>query len=137
MTSNVGTFGSGSASGGSVSITGNSAADVWFDDHIKDPEVKIKFMEIPQYRRKTIVLKSMERPPENPESWMVACARNYKTSELEKRVAGGASVYGRGGYQQHGPPLTPGSYTHLTLPTKRMRETQVDSEPMNKNDSTT
>ena len=109
MTLPAGTSHPGMAQGSdaNVSVTGNPRADGWYHDHMNDAEVKLKFMEMPVYRRKSIILKAMDRPPENLESWLVACHRNWTTQELEKRVLGGASVYGRGQYQQHGPPLIP------------------------------
>jgi hypothetical protein len=87
-----------------LSVTGNPRADAWYHDNVSDQDVKVKFMEMPVYRRKNIILKAMDRPPDNLESWLVACHRNWVSQELEKRVAGGASVHGRGNYQQHVPP---------------------------------
>ena len=79
-----------------VSVTGNAICDAWYHEHVSDQQVTIRFMEIPVYKRKSIILKTMDRPPDNLESWLVACARNHGLKELENRVAGGASVYGRG-----------------------------------------
>jgi hypothetical protein len=109
MTSPAGTGNAGMAQGvdANSSVTGNKVADFWYHDHINDAEVKLKFMELPVYRRKSIILKAMDRPPDNLESWLIACHRNWMTQELEKRVAGGASVYGRGQYLQHVPPQSP------------------------------
>jgi hypothetical protein len=90
-----------------LSATGNPRADAWYHDNVSDQEVKDKFMEMPIYRRKNIIIKAMDRPPDNLESWLVACHRNWGIQELEKRVTGGASVYGRGNYQQHAPPQGP------------------------------
>jgi hypothetical protein len=86
-----------------VSVTGNAICDAWYHEHVSDQQVTIRFMEIPVYKRKSIILKTMDRPPDNLESWLVACARNHGLKELENRVAGGASVYGRGQYQQQVP----------------------------------
>ena len=109
MTLPAGTSHPGMAQGSdaNLSVTGNPRADGWYHDHINDAEVKLKFMEMPVYRRKSIILKAMDRPPDNLESWLIACHRNWITQELEKRVAGGASVYGHGQYQQHVPPQNP------------------------------
>ena len=98
MTLPAGTSHPGMAQGSdaNLSVTGNPRADCWYHDHPNDAEVKLKFMEMPVYRRKSIILKAMDRPPDNLESWLIACHRNWITQELEKRVAGGASVYGRG-----------------------------------------
>jgi hypothetical protein len=87
------------------SVTGNRIADEWFANSVRDPDIKVKFMTLPLYRRKGIVLKAMERPPENPESWMLACIRNFGLQQLETRLTGEASVHARPNPNQFGPPI--------------------------------
>ena len=72
--------------------TGNRAADAWLNDHQLDPDVLEKFSAVPPTRRKSIVLRCMEKPPDNLSAWLCACSRNYQDQELERRVTGAASV---------------------------------------------
>lgn len=88
-------------------------------EHVSEPQVMQDFMELPQWRRKSVILKCIEKPPENVHSWLFAVIRNFRTSELEKRLTGQASVHGHrslpppamsippGGLPATGQPQTP------------------------------
>jgi hypothetical protein len=88
-------------------VTGIPMADTWFDQNVHEDQIKTQFMELPLWRRKTVILKCMENPPNNPASWLLACIRNYRTQELERRLTGSASVHNRPlpPVQMQGPPL--------------------------------
>ena len=73
--------------------TGNAVADAWFDHNVTDHEVRDGFSELPMFKRKGIVLKCMDRPPDNANSWIYACVKNHQLGVLEKRLTGGASVH--------------------------------------------
>ena len=75
--------------------------DAWFNEHVTEPQIIQDFNELPQWRRKTVVLKCIEKPPDNVHSWLVACVRNFRTSELEKRLTGSASVHTARSLQNH------------------------------------
>ena len=72
--------------------TGNSSADAWLQKHNIEFEVLQKFSAVPQHRRKSIVLRCMDRPPDNLQAWLCACARNHQDQDLERRLSAGASV---------------------------------------------
>lgn len=76
-------------------VTGIPMADTWFEQNVYEDQIKTQFMELPLWRRKNVILKCMENPPNNPASWLLACIRNYRTQELERRLTGSASVHHR------------------------------------------
>ena len=82
--------------------TGNKSADSWLCSHKLEQEVLDRFSAVPQWRRKSIVLRCMEKPPENLAAWLSACSRNYQDQDLERRLTGAASV-------QRSTSLSPGS----------------------------
>lgn len=79
--------------GQSPCTTGNPVADAWFERHVTDPELIQGFSELPVFKRKSIVLKCMDKPPDNPNSWINACIKNHRMQDLEKRLTGNASVH--------------------------------------------
>lgn len=78
--------------GGLAWGTGSAAADAWLNGQAVDPDVLARFANVPQIRRKSIILRCMQKPPDNLAAWLNACSRNHADSELERRLAGGASV---------------------------------------------
>ena len=74
--------------------TGLPQCDEWLRTHIIDDEVLTSFSEIPERNRKTIVLKAMGQPKDNPVAWIAACVNNQRTSEMEKRLTSMASSPG-------------------------------------------
>ena len=72
-------------------ITSVQAADKWLRDREVSEDVLNKFMALPLMKRKSIVLKMMDKPPQNVDSWIVACCRNEQINDLERRVTGSAS----------------------------------------------
>ena len=74
--------------------TGLPQCDEWLRTHIIDDEVLTSFSEIPERNRKTIVLKAMGQPKDNPVAWIAACVNNHKTREMEKRLTSMASSPG-------------------------------------------
>ena len=93
----------------SACITGNPMADAWFDNNVTDQEVREGFSELPVFKRKGIILKCMDRPPDNANSWIYACIKNHQLGILEKRLTGGASVHHAPCPPQKGPT---GSWSH-------------------------
>ena len=71
--------------------TGNVTCDDWLVKSITDKELLANFAEIPQRVRKSIVLKALTSPKDNPTSWIAACLQNHRTREMEKRLASMAS----------------------------------------------
>lgn len=82
-------------------ITGVLIGDQWFDANVTDSKIREDFMELPLWRRKSVVLKCIEKPPQNAAPWILACIRNYRTSELEKRLTGAASVHNSASVSYH------------------------------------
>ena len=73
--------------------TGNGHADQWLEAQQVDPDVLQRFAAMPKHKRKTIILKCMEKKPDNMDKWLGACARNWADQDLEARVTGIASVH--------------------------------------------
>ena len=73
--------------------TGNRTADSWLSKHHLDGDVLARFAAVPQHRRKSIVLRCMEKCPDNLAAWLSACSRNHQDQDLERRLTGGASVH--------------------------------------------
>jgi len=73
-------------------VTGLKLTEDWYRQHVTEPDILEMFMEVPQWKRKAVILKCMDKPPENVHSWLFAVCRNQKTSELEKRLAAEASA---------------------------------------------
>ena len=74
-------------------VAGVAQTERWFNENVTEPEIIANFMELQQWRRKTVILKCIEERPDNVHSWLFACIRNFRNSELEKRVLGTASVH--------------------------------------------
>jgi hypothetical protein len=68
--------------------------DRFFAEQVLEEQIRSEFLEIPQWKRKSIIVKCMERMPDNIHSWLASCIRNHRTSELAKRLENGASVHG-------------------------------------------
>ena len=75
------------------SVTGFAVGDRFFEEHVCEQQIKQEFLEIPQWKRKSIIVKCMERMPDNIHSWLASCIRNNRTSELAKRLENVASVH--------------------------------------------
>ena len=75
------------------SVTGFAVGDRFFEEHVFEQQIRIEFLEIPQWKRKSIIVKCMERMPDNIHSWLASCIRNNRTSELAKRLEHGANVH--------------------------------------------
>ena len=73
--------------------TGVAACDAWLQDNIDDPQVLTNFAELPVRNRKSIVLKTMDAPKENPVAWIAACINNHRMREMEKRLTSTASPH--------------------------------------------
>jgi hypothetical protein len=98
-------------------VTGLELTETWFQNNVSEPQIMTDFMELPQWRRKTVILKCIEKPPDNVHSWLVAVIRNFRTSELEKRLTGMASVHGGHGGRSLPPAamsIPPGGLSHAT-----------------------
>ena len=74
-------------------VAGVAQTERWLNENVTEPEIIANFMELQQWRRKTVILKCIEERPDNVHSWLFACIRNFRNSELEKRVLGTASVH--------------------------------------------
>ena len=79
------------------SVSGFPVGDHWFDSHVTELEIREDFFSIPQWKRTNIIIKCMDKPPENVHSWLASCIRNNKLSEVQKRIVAAASVHGGGG----------------------------------------
>lgn len=90
-------------------MTGLEQTDTWFNNNVMDEGVREKFMNLPLWRRKTVVLKMMDKPPQHPESWILGCVRNHNTNELERRIVGTASPHNQWPppVRMEGPPIPP------------------------------
>ena len=77
-------------------VTGSKISEDWFRQHVLDAEVVEMFMEVPQRRRKSVILKCIQNPPENVHSWLFAVVRNHRNAELEKQLLAQASVHKSG-----------------------------------------
>ena len=75
------------------SVTGFAVGDRFFEEHVFEQQIRLEFLEIPQWKRKSIIVKCMERMPDNIHSWLASCIRNNRTSELAKRLEHGANVH--------------------------------------------
>ena len=87
---------SGAMNNGAASaypVTGVALTERWYNDHVTEPQILLDFMEVPQWRRKNVILKCIEKPPENPHSWIFAVIRNHRNSELERRLTTEANVH--------------------------------------------
>ena len=73
--------------------TGVAVCDTWLREHVKDMQVLNNFTEIPEKNRKSIVLKAMEKPKDNPVAWIAACINNHRTREMERRLLSSASPH--------------------------------------------
>ena len=56
-------------------------------------DVLTKLAEAPQALRLKFVLSTIEKNPDNPDAWLNACIRNWKNTEMSKRLLGSASVH--------------------------------------------
>ena len=90
------------------SVTGCQLGDQWFNNHVMEREVRQDFLTIPQWRRKNIILKCIDNPPENPHSWLASCIRNFKTNQLQKRLEQEASVHGQRSFPSPKTSIPPG-----------------------------
>ena len=54
------------------SVTGFTVGDRFFEEHVFEQQIRLEFLEIPQWKRKTIIVKCMERMPDNIHSWMAS-----------------------------------------------------------------
>ena len=73
--------------------TGVPACDAWLQQKIDDPQVLANFAELPMKNRKSIVLKTMDAPKENPVAWIAACINNHRMREMERRLMVSASPH--------------------------------------------
>ena len=73
-------------------VTGLRLTEEWYNQHVSEPQLTETFMEVPMWKRKNVILKCMDKPPENVHSWLSAVSRNHKNVELEKRLTQAASV---------------------------------------------
>ena len=76
------------------SVTGFAVGDRFFEENVLEQQIRLEFLEIPQWKRKTIIVKCMERMPDNIHSWLASCIRNHRTSEIAKRMEQIANVHG-------------------------------------------
>ena len=76
------------------SVTGFTVGDRFFEEHVFEQQIRLEFLEIPQWKRKSIIVKCMDRMPDNIHSWLASCIRNHRTSEMAKRLEQGANVHG-------------------------------------------
>ena len=60
--------------------------DSWLAEQQPSPEVLHNFSMMPQAQRKRIVLGCMDRPPQNLDAWLAGCIRNWRTTEMERRL---------------------------------------------------
>ena len=74
--------------------TGLQQCDDWLRTHIVDDEVLCSFSEIPERNRKTIVLKAISQPKDNPVAWIAACVNNQRTRDLRNKLTSMASSPG-------------------------------------------
>ena len=75
------------------SVTGFALGDQWFSDNVFEQQLKTEFMEIAQWKRKSIIIKCMEKMPDNIHSWLAVCIRNNKTNDIQRRLEKEASVH--------------------------------------------
>ena len=73
--------------------TGVAVCDAWLREHVTDMQVLNNFTELPEKNRKSIVLKAMEKPKDNPVAWIAACINNHRTREMERRLLSSASPH--------------------------------------------
>ena len=74
--------------------TANVDCDAWLRTHVVDEDVLESFGEIPMRTRRTIVLKAIERPKDNPVAWIAACVTNHRNREMQKRLSAKAQNSG-------------------------------------------
>lgn len=72
--------------------TGNPNADQWLEEQCCDPQVLTRFAGMPKHKRRSIIVRCMNKMPENLSAWLGACSRNWEEQDLEARVTGIASV---------------------------------------------
>ena len=73
--------------------TGNPNADQWVEEQCCDPQVLARFAAMPKHKRRSIIVRCMNKTPENLSAWIGACIRNWEEQDLEARVTGIASVH--------------------------------------------
>ena len=73
--------------------TGNVAADQWLEEQHCDAQVLSRFAGMPKHKRKSIIIRCMDKKPDNLDAWIGACARNWEEQSLEARVTGIANVH--------------------------------------------
>ena len=75
------------------SVTGFPLGDQWFNDNVFEQQVRQEFFEIPQWKRKGIIIKCMEKMPDNIHSWLAVCIRNNRTNDIQRRLEKEANVH--------------------------------------------
>ena len=73
-------------------ITGLKLTEDWYHQNVSEPQIMEAFLEVPMWKRKQVILKCIEKTPENVHSWLFAVCRNQKNNDLEKRLLQQASV---------------------------------------------
>lgn len=110
--------------------TGVGACDVWLRDNIDDSQVLANFAEIPQRNRKSIVLKAMSTPKDNPVAWIAACIGHHRTREMEKRLLGAASPHQAPSAPLAGTPYaSPASSAHSGSSARSVMSPLSDARP--------
>ena len=74
-------------------VTGIPLTEKWYNEHVCEQQITQDFLELPRWRRKNVILKCIEKPPDNVHSWLLAVIRIFRTNEHEKRLTGQASVH--------------------------------------------
>lgn len=108
-------------------VTGVALTERWYEEHVTEPLIMQDFLELPQWRRKSVILKCMDKPPENVHSWIFAVIRNFRTSELEKRLSTQASAQQARSFPSPMMSIPPGG---LPLPDQRHHEVLRQSAPL-------
>lgn len=110
---------------GATALTDNSGINEWFAENCQDEEIYAGLLAIPLWRRKKILLETMDKTPapQNVTSWLAVCVRNANLKSIENRLTRSASVHkGRSGVsglppmRDSGPPLGPGANAMSTPP---------------------
>ena len=68
--------------------TGVAMCDDWLKRNVLDAQLLHQFGEIPLRNRKSIVMKALTSPKNDPQAWIGGCVHNHRTREMERRLMG-------------------------------------------------
>ena len=68
--------------------TGVPMCDDWLRQNVSDAQLLHQFGEIPLRNRKSIVMKAISSPKNDPQAWIGGCVHNHRTREMERRLLG-------------------------------------------------